>query len=229
MCARRRVRGRGTTTPRRKPKCGCSPIRSSATNSGPVRKDLRMITVDGDSKEPVLSSGDRILIDVSLKVPVPRHLRHLGRSGARRQADRACPLTPSRPRSCSSRSTPSTTATNASPKRSASDAPSGSPKGCRARRSDSTRLHDPGGAERTAHHAVAPLRTCVILTDSIPLLGDGSDEQLAHADRGACCRTAIRPGTRQRLGWHGRYAGWPARPCGDPEPAVSGVARQLNR
>ena len=34
-------------------------------------EDLRIITVDGDSMEPVLSSGDRILIDVSLKVPVP--------------------------------------------------------------------------------------------------------------------------------------------------------------
>ena len=32
-------------------------------------EDLRMITVDGDSMEPVLSSGDRTLIDVSLKVP----------------------------------------------------------------------------------------------------------------------------------------------------------------
>ena len=30
-----------------------------------------MITVDGDSMAPVLSSGDRILIDVSRKVPVP--------------------------------------------------------------------------------------------------------------------------------------------------------------
>ena len=30
--------------------------------------DLRMITVDGDSMEPLLSSGDRILIDVSLQV-----------------------------------------------------------------------------------------------------------------------------------------------------------------
>ena len=34
-------------------------------------EDLRMITVDGDSMEPAISSGDRILIDVSLKVPVP--------------------------------------------------------------------------------------------------------------------------------------------------------------
>ena len=33
--------------------------------------DLRMVTVDGVSMEPLLSSGDRILIDVSRKVPVP--------------------------------------------------------------------------------------------------------------------------------------------------------------
>ena len=33
--------------------------------------DLRMITVDGDSMEPLLSSGDRILIDVSRQVPSP--------------------------------------------------------------------------------------------------------------------------------------------------------------
>jgi phage repressor protein C with HTH and peptisase S24 domain len=30
-----------------------------------------MITVDGDSMEPLLSSGDRILIDTSRRVPVP--------------------------------------------------------------------------------------------------------------------------------------------------------------
>ena len=30
-----------------------------------------MIPVDGDSMEPVLASGDRILIDVSRTVPVP--------------------------------------------------------------------------------------------------------------------------------------------------------------
>ena len=34
-------------------------------------EDLRMITVDGDSMEPLFSSGDRILIDVSRQVPVP--------------------------------------------------------------------------------------------------------------------------------------------------------------
>ena len=34
-------------------------------------EDLRMITVDGDSMEPLLSSGDRILIDVSQRVPAP--------------------------------------------------------------------------------------------------------------------------------------------------------------
>ena len=30
-----------------------------------------MITVDGDSMEPLLAAGDRILIDVSRPVPVP--------------------------------------------------------------------------------------------------------------------------------------------------------------
>ena len=34
-------------------------------------EDLRMITIDGDSMEPVLSSGDRILLDTSQRVPVP--------------------------------------------------------------------------------------------------------------------------------------------------------------
>ena len=33
--------------------------------------DLRMITVDGDSMEPLLSSGDRIMIDVSRNLPSP--------------------------------------------------------------------------------------------------------------------------------------------------------------
>jgi phage repressor protein C with HTH and peptisase S24 domain len=33
--------------------------------------DLRMITIDGDSMEPLLSSGDRVLIDTSQRVPVP--------------------------------------------------------------------------------------------------------------------------------------------------------------
>ena len=33
--------------------------------------DLRMITIDGDSMEPLLSTGDRILIDVSQRIPVP--------------------------------------------------------------------------------------------------------------------------------------------------------------
>ena len=34
-------------------------------------EDLRMITVAGDSMEPLFSGGDRILIDVSRQVPVP--------------------------------------------------------------------------------------------------------------------------------------------------------------
>ena len=33
--------------------------------------DLRMIAIDGDSMEPLLSSGDRILIDVGQRIPVP--------------------------------------------------------------------------------------------------------------------------------------------------------------
>lgn len=33
--------------------------------------ELRMITVDGDSMEPLLSTGDRIVLDTSQKVPVP--------------------------------------------------------------------------------------------------------------------------------------------------------------
>jgi phage repressor protein C with HTH and peptisase S24 domain len=33
--------------------------------------DLRMITIDGDSMEPLLASGDRVLIDTAQRVPVP--------------------------------------------------------------------------------------------------------------------------------------------------------------
>ena len=33
--------------------------------------DLRIITIDGDLMEPVLSSGDRIMIDTSQRIPVP--------------------------------------------------------------------------------------------------------------------------------------------------------------
>ncbi|HJP55021.1 MAG TPA: S24 family peptidase [Rhodospirillales bacterium] len=33
--------------------------------------DLRMITIDGDSMYPLLSSGDRILLDTSQRIPVP--------------------------------------------------------------------------------------------------------------------------------------------------------------
>lgn len=34
-------------------------------------ESLRIITIDGDSMEPVLSSGDRIMVDTSQRVPVP--------------------------------------------------------------------------------------------------------------------------------------------------------------
>ncbi len=33
--------------------------------------DLRMITIHGDSMEPLLASGDRIMVDTSQQVPVP--------------------------------------------------------------------------------------------------------------------------------------------------------------
>jgi len=33
--------------------------------------DLRMITISGDSMEPLLGSGDRILLDTSQRIPVP--------------------------------------------------------------------------------------------------------------------------------------------------------------
>ena len=51
-------------------------------------EDLQMIAVDGDSMEPLLSSGDRILIDVSRQVPVPPGIFVIW-DEARRQADRA--------------------------------------------------------------------------------------------------------------------------------------------
>ena len=34
-------------------------------------EDLRMIAVDGDSMDPLLASGDRILVDTSQRIPVP--------------------------------------------------------------------------------------------------------------------------------------------------------------
>ena len=34
-------------------------------------EDLHIVTIDGDSMEPTLSSGDRIMIDTSQRVPVP--------------------------------------------------------------------------------------------------------------------------------------------------------------
>src|SRR5262249_38086124 len=40
-----------------------------APQNGHARR--RMITVDGDSMDPLLSSGDRILIDTSQRIPVP--------------------------------------------------------------------------------------------------------------------------------------------------------------
>ncbi len=33
--------------------------------------DLRIVTIDGDSMEPLLSTGDRILVDTAQRIPVP--------------------------------------------------------------------------------------------------------------------------------------------------------------
>ena len=68
MSVRQRARGPGTMNPNRPNGCGFSPILLSGTSFAPGPEDLRMITVDGDSMEPLLSSGDRILIDVSQRV-----------------------------------------------------------------------------------------------------------------------------------------------------------------
>ena len=90
--ARRRVREPGTTNTSRPRDMWlfADPLIRHEFRAKP--EDLQMITVDGDSMEPLLSSGDRILIDVSLPgAGAARHLRHLGRHGARRKTDRARP------------------------------------------------------------------------------------------------------------------------------------------
>ena len=57
-------------------------------------EDLRMITVAGDSMEPLFLSGDRVLIDVSRKAPVPPGIfviwDGMGWDGTAHQAARAC-------------------------------------------------------------------------------------------------------------------------------------------
>jgi hypothetical protein len=49
--------------------------------------ELRTITVDGDSMEPLLPSGDRILIDTSQRVPVPPGTRPAHSIRNRRASD----------------------------------------------------------------------------------------------------------------------------------------------
>ena len=34
-------------------------------------EDLHIVTIDGDAMEPLLSTGDRIMVDTSRRVPVP--------------------------------------------------------------------------------------------------------------------------------------------------------------
>ena len=91
-----------------------------------------MITVDGDSMEPLLSSGDRILIDVSRRVPVPPGIFVIW-DGMGLVAKRIEHVPHSEPPKVVLKSpTPSTTATNAPSRTSASsDGLSGSPGSCR--------------------------------------------------------------------------------------------------
>ena len=60
--------------------------------------DLRVLTIDGDSMEPLLGSGDRIMVDTSQRVPVPPGIfviwDGMGRSPS---GSRTSPI-PSRPR-----------------------------------------------------------------------------------------------------------------------------------
>ena len=95
-------------------------------------EDLRMITVGGDSMEPLLSSGDRILIDVSRQVPVPPGVFVIwdGMGLVAKRIEHV-PHSPP-PGGAQVPQTPNTTATSASPRKSASPAePSGSPDGCK--------------------------------------------------------------------------------------------------
>ena len=91
-----------------------------------------MITVDGDSMEPVFSSGDHVLINVSRKVPMPPGIFVIW-NGMGLVAKRIEHVPHSEPPMVVLKSlNPTTTATNASPRRSASpDKPSGSREGCR--------------------------------------------------------------------------------------------------
>ena len=76
--------------------------------------DLRMITVDPDWREPTMTSGAHILIEVTHRVPVPRGISVVwGGMGDRPQADRASASPATRPAWWSSRSTRSSTVTNA--------------------------------------------------------------------------------------------------------------------
>ena len=94
--------------------------------------DLWMVEVDGDSMEPLLSSGDHIMIDVSRTVPAPPGIFVIwdGIALVARRIEHVAHSEPARV--VPSPSTPSTTATSVLPKRSASSGGrSGCRKGCR--------------------------------------------------------------------------------------------------
>ena len=60
------VEGDGALDGRRRRRPGSSRMRLSVTNSAPVRRICAC-----ESMEPLLSSGDRIVVDTSQRVPVP--------------------------------------------------------------------------------------------------------------------------------------------------------------
>jgi phage repressor protein C with HTH and peptisase S24 domain len=54
---------------RKLPGCSRKPFVRHELPAAP--EHLRMIAIDGDSMEPLLSSGDRIVLDASQRIPVP--------------------------------------------------------------------------------------------------------------------------------------------------------------
>ena len=101
--------------------------------------DLRIITIDGDSMEPVLSSGDRIMVDTSQRIPVPPGIFVIW-DGMGIVAKRIEHILSSTRRSCAScRSTPITRPMSATPRRSTSSAASSGPPG------DTDLNHSAGG------------------------------------------------------------------------------------
>jgi phage repressor protein C with HTH and peptisase S24 domain len=101
------VEGDGALDGRRRGRPGSSRMRLSVTFRARA-EDLYIVTIDGDSMEPLLSSGDRIVVDTSQRVPVPLGIFVIW-DGMGVVAKRVEHLPHSEPpRSLSSRSIPST-------------------------------------------------------------------------------------------------------------------------